>query len=396
MKTKITLFNLLIIMLLALEAQASNIFVISGKVMTADVPLAQDGLIVTVENTRTGVVGAGETGNFGAGIYYATIFDPFNVELKTQVGDSLKITVKDGDKTLVGLTHVVTESEMEHLVAVVDIYLSGLSANIEPASLVGDGKDKATITVTVTDSAGNAVTDDTITITPTLGKVGNVDDNKDGTYTAVYTAPSITEGKTDVITVASKVLSEETTLSVILQTPPPKCDVTVALQIVPDELTVSTETELSTANITVEVKCEGQSIKDEVVEIVVIGMGTIGDVNNPEDGKYTAVYTAPKTTGTDTITATAKNSGASKSGDITLIPGSITSIEVSANPQTLKSDGISKSTLTAILKDANGNPVDDAEMTFLITLGDGNLDEEVENKGEGQYTVFYTAPEADE
>ncbi|MBC8233229.1 hypothetical protein H8E77_27085 [bacterium] len=63
MKTKITLFNLLIIMLLTLEAQASNIFVVSGKVMKSDVSLAQDGLLVTVENTRTGVVRSGKQAN---------------------------------------------------------------------------------------------------------------------------------------------------------------------------------------------------------------------------------------------------------------------------------------------------------------------------------------------
>lgn len=301
----------------------------------------------------------------------------------------MKITVKDGDKTLVGLTHVVTESEMENLVAVVDIYLSGLSANIKPESLVGDGKYKATITVTVTDSAGNAVTDDTITITPTLGKVGNVDDNKGGTYTAVYTAPSIMEDEIDIITITSNVLNKETTLSVTLQKP--LCEVTIT---VPDELTVSTDDNVSTTEIIVTVKCGEESVKDEVVEFEV-DMGTVGDVINHNNGTYTAVYTAPKTTGTDTITAMAKNSGASKSGDIILIPALPTSMELSANPDTLTADGISQSTLTAILKDANGNPVDDAEVTFSITSGDGNLGE-TENKGEGRYTAVYTAPEADE
>jgi len=400
MKAKITLLNflLLISLLVALEVHASDIFVVSGKVLKADGSSAQDGLLVTAENTRTGVVGTGKTGKFGPGVYSATIFNPFKLELKTKAGDSLKITVKDGERTLGELGHVVTESEVRNLVAEnIDIQIDGvlLSAEIKPTSLLGDGESQATIIATVADSIGQVVTDDTITIIPTLGKVGVVTNNGDGTYTAVYTAPSITKDKVDdVITVASTKLGADTTLSVMLLRRPPVMECDVALQIFPSKLTVSTDDEVSTANITVEVKCGGESVTDEVVEIEVIGMGTVEKVTNVGDGTYKAVYTAPETIGDYIIKATAKNSGVSTTIDITLIHDEPASIEVSANPDTLKPDGFSTSTLTAIVKDTNGNPVDDAKVTFSITSGNGSLGE-VEHKGKGQHMAVYTAPDSD-
>ena len=57
-----------------------------------------------------------------------------------------------------------------------------------PDKLIADGSQTAQITVTLKDEYGNPVTDETVTITATLGEVSKVKNNGDGTYSATYTS----------------------------------------------------------------------------------------------------------------------------------------------------------------------------------------------------------------
>ena len=69
--------------------------------------------------------------------------------------------------------------------------LTTSTVSVTSTQLTADGTSTATITVTLKDQHGNPLTTNGGTITfepPTLGTIGTVTDNQDGTYTAIYTA----------------------------------------------------------------------------------------------------------------------------------------------------------------------------------------------------------------
>jgi hypothetical protein len=57
-----------------------------------------------------------------------------------------------------------------------------------PDKLIADGSQTAQIIVSLKDEFGNPVIDETVVVTATLGNISTVKNNKDGTYSATYTA----------------------------------------------------------------------------------------------------------------------------------------------------------------------------------------------------------------
>ncbi|MBF0413598.1 MAG: Ig-like domain-containing protein [Desulfamplus sp.] len=101
---------------------------------------------------------------------------------------------------------------------------------------------------------------------------------------------------------------------------------------------------------------------------------------------------SPTTTGIATVTAT--------SGDmtsnvlITFIPGKVATIDLVANPTTLTVDGTSTTTITATVKDANGNMVADGETINFATANiGGRLSSSTAPTVNGVAEVTYTAPD---
>jgi len=68
--------------------------------------------------------------------------------------------------------------------------LGSLTVAVSPKALPADGKSTATITATLKDSKGNPVVDEPLTmvVSQGTGRLSEVKNNKDGTYTATYTA----------------------------------------------------------------------------------------------------------------------------------------------------------------------------------------------------------------
>jgi len=65
---------------------------------------------------------------------------------------------------------------------------------------------------------------------------------------------------------------------------------------------------------------------------------------------------------------------------------------VVASPTSLPADGISTSTITAILKDEAGNPITTETVTMTIAPADnGQITSPADNNGDGTYTATYTA-----
>jgi len=66
-----------------------------------------------------------------------------------------------------------------------------VTAEVDKESLPADGKSTAIVTVKVFDAKGNPAAGQAVSMTASSGKITSpADDNKDGTYTAVYTAPN--------------------------------------------------------------------------------------------------------------------------------------------------------------------------------------------------------------
>ena len=134
---------------------------------------------------------------------------------------------------------------------------------------------------------------------------------------------------------------------------------------------------------------------------------TAGDIDNPDDvitdtqvsvttkttnGVATAILTSPTNLGTATITATV--GGVSDSTSVNFIPGAVDTINLTASPNNLTADGVSTSTIRAVVIDANDNPVGGETISFLVTTGTGTLsDATAITNSSGIATVTYTSSE---
>jgi len=93
--------------------------------------------------------------------------------------------------------------------------------------------------------------------------------------------------------------------------------------------------------------------------------------------------------GRATITATC--GGVTDSTTVSFIPGAVDDIALTAIPNNLTADGISTSTIRALVTDGHGNAVDGETITFTITSGTGTLSEPTATTSGGIATVIYTA-----
>lgn len=106
---------------------------------------------------------------------------------------------------------------------------------------------------------------------------------------------------------------------------------------------------------------------EPVVDYQIVFATTLGTIESPvttdQDGFAIATYTAPGTTGTGVITASAEGA---VSREITVQAGQGV---LSASPASILADGISTSALSVLLLDADGEPAAGIPVVFSTTLG---------------------------
>lgn len=112
-------------------------------------------------------------------------------------------------------------------------------------------------------------------------------------------------------------------------------------------------------------------------------------------GTVKATFTAPSTAGQVTVTANAPDAGVTASTTITVLSQTLTepaSITLSADPQTVQPGGTS--TLTAVVKDANSQPVSNVQVVFSATSGTLTPPSSVQliTDGLGRAFATFTAP----
>ena len=113
-------------------------------------------------------------------------------------------------------------------------------------------------------------------------------------------------------------------------------------------------------------------------------------VTTDTNGVAQVLLTASTTAGTAAVTADAM--GFRTHIDISFVPGPAASVQLNASPNTVNASGTS--TLTATVKDANGNPVPGTTVTFTLstnTSGASLNPTSGTTDGNGQATAQYTA-----
>jgi hypothetical protein len=120
----------------------------------------------------------------------------------------------------------------------------------------------------------------------------------------------------------------------------------------------------------------------------------VGPVTNNGDGTYTATITSTKTAGRATITATDSSASGNPSGAATLtqVAGPAASTALVLEPASLVADGLSQSSATVTVTDANGNRV--VGDPVAVASSGGQPVGPVVDHGDGTYTARITATTA--
>ena len=267
--------------------------------------------------------------------------------------------------------------------------------SVSEASVVADGQSLSTITVQTKDSQGNNITSggQTITLAATgSGKISDVTDNRDGSYTATVT----------------NTVAENITINAILNTvqmpnfntvafiPGPAAATQTIItaspaSVVADGLTIST--------ITVQTKdAQNNNLTggNQRVTLTTSGSANISDVSDNGDGTYSATITNA-TPETVTINGTINELAIANSDDIIFTPGTASHINstILVAASSVIADGSSNTIITLQTKDTqNNNLSTGGDQVSFTTTGVANISV-VSDNGDGTYTATITSVKAE-
>ena len=97
--------------------------------------------------------------------------------------------------------------------------------------------------------------------------------------------------------------------------------------------------------------------------------GTLSGATTTTNGVATVTLTSTTNVGTAAVTATC--GGVSGNVSVTFIAGEVDDVSLSATPNNLSADGVSTSTIRAVVIDAEGNAVDGETVSFSVSAGTG-------------------------
>jgi adhesin/invasin len=218
--------------------------------------------------------------------------------------------------------------------------------------------------------------------------MGSVTDNSDGTYTATLTSATTTGTVTITGTVNAVAITDTETVTLI----PGAADGTTSLitatptSMVADGVTTST--------ITVQVKDAFSNNLTNGGDTVALAtdLGSLGSVTDNSNGTYTATLASGTTAGTATITGTVNAVAMTNTATVTLTPGvpDPTTSLITAAPTSIVADGVTTSTITVQLKDANNNNLISGGDTVAVVTDLGTMGSVTDNT-DGTYTATLTS-----
>jgi uncharacterized Zn ribbon protein len=261
-----------------------------------------------------------------------------------------------------------------------------------PTTLIANGISTSAITVILRDALGNLITtgSSTVTLAASVGTLGVVTNNGNGTYTATYSSPIFTAGSPAIIsgTLNGNLIDDTAQIALVAG---PVFGATSTMTASPNTLPAN-GTSTSTVTVTLRDVNGNLITGGGATVLLATNLGTLGSVSYNINGTYTATFTAPLTTGTATITGTA-NGQTLPAATILIGSGfaSSATTTITANPTILVANGVTTSTITVTLRDANDNLITTGSATVTLAASTGTLGS-VTNNNNGTYTAIYTSP----
>ncbi|WP_216597463.1 invasin domain 3-containing protein [Marinagarivorans algicola] len=269
---------------------------------------------------------------------------------------------------------------------------SGLTSTISAASavVVADGVSTTQLTVQAKDSNGNNLTRSggALTLASNLGSIGAITDNNDGTYTAILTSSTLAGVATITGTVAEHNISQTTDVEFVAGNSVAATTTIVATN------TVITADGMSTTTLTVQAKdANGNPLMASGGEVTLsTTAGMLSGVIDNGDGTYTATLTSSTTTQSAIISGALDESPLLDTETVAFTAGAAdtTQTTIIASAQNIMADGITTSTLTVQVKDANGNPLLASAGAVVLNTTAGTLGAVTDND-DGTYTAILTS-----
>jgi len=257
----------------------------------------------------------------------------------------------------------------------VDVYVTGVS------SIVANGSSSTTLTASVTDTNGNPVNNQTVTLNIPLngGSVpGTVNTNASGL--AVFTLTSSTVAGTYNYTATANAITS--TQKSVIFTAGAATDVDVYVTGASSILANGSSTTTLTASVT---DTNGNPVNNQTVTLnIPLNGGSVpGTVNTNASGLAVFTLTSSTVAGTYNYTATA-NAITSTQKSVTFTAGVATDVDVYVTGvSSIIANGSSTTTLTASVTDTNGNPVNNETVTLNIPLNGGSVPGTVNTNASG-------------
>ena len=259
-----------------------------------------------------------------------------------------------------------------------------------PVSITADGSSTSTVTVQLRDGLSNNLTTggDTVALATTLGSLGSVTDNGDGTYSAPLTSATATGTATITGTVNAAAITDNAVVNFV---PGPADSGTSLITAAPVSILADGS---SNSTITVQLKDSNGNNLSSGGDTVALAttLGSLGSVTDNSDGTYTATLTSAVTTGTATITGTVNAAAITDNATVAFTAGGAdpaTSL-ITALPTSITADGSSTSTITVQLRDALNNNLTSGGDTVALGTSLGSLGSVTDNS-DGTYTATLTS-----
>lgn len=243
----------------------------------------------------------------------------------------------------------------------------------QPTVIEADGASTSLITVEARFPNGlpRSTGGDTVTLSATAGTLGAVNDNGDGTYTAVLTSTNTTGTATISGTINGDAISSQATVTFSAGAPAPDETLITAsdTQLVAngtDQTTVTVQLrDLFGTNLTV----GGASV------VLSTTLGTLSSITDNNDGSYTATLTAATTIGAAVVSASVNGSPVPATATVDFLPGAIdlNASVLEAVPSQITANGTSQSVIVLELRDSNGNLVGAGGETVVFSTTSGTL-----------------------
>ena len=256
-----------------------------------------------------------------------------------------------------------------------------------PDNLSADGTSTSTITATVLDANSNPVSGETISFTAVSGTLSaaNATTSASGVATVTYTAPAtVPGGGTDTVTgTSTNGKTGNDTITLVAATVGTVTVTAGSSTVVADGV--------SATLIAVTVKdINGNNVADGTTVNFSTTAGTLSAASaTTTNGVTTVTLTSATNVGTATVTATC--GGVSGTKTVDFIADEVDDVSLSATPNNLSADGVSTSTIRAVVTDAQGNAIDGETISFSVTVGTGTLSAPTATTTGGVATVTYTA-----